>query len=164
MMGLDTNALVRFLVRDDQEQSARAEQLIRRSANAGEPVYISLLVLLETEWVLRGRYKLDKSEILGAFSELLSSADLSFEDKPSIEEALFLWKDTSAQFADCLIGSRHRASACAATATFNSDALKRPGWVGDEAQDPQGSRRQRETQERALDELVKQAQELGLGY
>lgn len=130
MIGLDTNVLVRFLVRDDEEQFARAERLIRRSANAGEPVYISLLVLLETEWVLRSRYKLEKSEIVGAFSELLSSMDLNFEDEPSIEEALFLWKDSPAQFADCLIGARHRALGCAGTATFDSDALKLPGWVG----------------------------------
>jgi predicted nucleic-acid-binding protein len=130
MIGLDTNVLVRFLVRDDEEQFTRAERLIRRSANAGEPVFISLLVLLETEWVLRSRYKLDKSEILGAFSELLSSMDLSFEDEPSIEEALFLWKDSPAQFADCLIGARHRTLGCAATASFDSDAVKLPGWVG----------------------------------
>ena len=57
---------------------------------------ISLLVLLETEWVLRSRYKLTKGEILDAFSELLSAVDLSFEDEPSIEEALFVWKDSSA--------------------------------------------------------------------
>jgi predicted nucleic-acid-binding protein len=130
MVGLDTNVLVRFLVGDDEEQFQRAEKLIRKSANAGDPVYISLLVLLETEWVLRSRYKLNKAEILGTFSELLSSMDLSFEDEPSIEEALFLWKDSPAQFADCLIGARHRALGCAATATFDSDAAKLPGWVG----------------------------------
>ena len=63
---------------------------------------ISLLVLLETEWVLHSRYKLTKAEILNAFSELLSAVDMSFEDESSIEEALFVWKDSPAQFADCL--------------------------------------------------------------
>ena len=113
MLGLDTNVLVRFLVRDDEEQFERAEKLIRRSANTGDPVYISLLVLLESEWVLRSRYKLSKPEILGTFSELL-----------------FVWKDSPAQFADCLIGARYRALGCDATATFDSDAVKLPGWVG----------------------------------
>src|ERR1700733_9134439 len=42
-------------------------------AQAGEPVRISLLVLLETEWVLRSRYKLTMDEILDAFSGLLSA-------------------------------------------------------------------------------------------
>ena len=117
------------MVRDDEDQFERARKLIRREAQTGEPVRISLLVLLETEWVLRSRYKLTKGEILDAFSELLSAVDLSFEDEPSIEEALFVWKDSSAQFADCLIGARHRALGCSATATFDNGAVKLPGFI-----------------------------------
>ena len=83
MIGLDTNVLVLFLVRDDEEQFERARKLIRRQAQDGQPVRISLLVLLETEWVLRSRYKLKKGEILSAFSDLLSVVDMSFEDEPS---------------------------------------------------------------------------------
>jgi predicted nucleic-acid-binding protein len=129
MIGLDTNVLVRFLVRDDEDQFERARKLIRRQAQNGQPVRISLLVLLETEWVLRSRYKLKKGEILSAFSALLSAVDMSFEDEPSIEEALFVWKDSSAQFADCLIGARHRALGCIATASFDVDALKLPAFI-----------------------------------
>jgi predicted nucleic-acid-binding protein len=129
MIGLDTNVLVRFLVRDDEEQFERACKLIRRQAQDGQPVRIGLLVLLETEWVLRSRYKLKKGEILSAFSDLLSAVDMSFEDEPSIEEALFVWKDSPAQFADCLIGARHRALGCTATATFDGDALKLPAFI-----------------------------------
>ena len=126
MIGLDTNVLVRFLVRDDEEQFERARKLIRSQAEDGQPVHISLLVLLETEWVLRSRYKLKKGEIVSAFSDLLSAVDMSFEDEPSLEEALFVWKDSPAQFADCLIGARHRAVGCTSTATFDGDALKLP--------------------------------------
>jgi predicted nucleic-acid-binding protein len=129
MIGLDTNVLVRFLVRDHEEQFERARKLIRRQAQDGQPARVSLVVLLETEWVLRSRYKLNKGEILGAFSELLSAADMSFEDEPSIEEALFVWKDSPAQFADCLIGARYRALGCTATATFDDDAVKLPGFI-----------------------------------
>ena len=56
MLGIDTNVLVRFLVRDDPEQFERARRLIKREVGGGETVLISLLVLLETEWVLRSRY------------------------------------------------------------------------------------------------------------
>ena len=47
----------------------------------------------------------------------------------TIEKALFFWKDSPAQFADCLIGARHRGLGCNATATFDVDALKLPGFV-----------------------------------
>ena len=129
MLGLDTNVLVRFLVRDDEEQFERAQRLIRREAQAGTAVLVSHLVLLETEWVLRSRYKLTKAEILGAFSDLMSAIDVTFEDEPAIEEALFTWKNSAAQFADCLIGARYGTLTCSATATFHADALKLPGFV-----------------------------------
>ena len=128
MLGLDTNVLVRFLVQDDRAQFERAQKLIGRESRTGG-VLISLLVLLETEWVLRSRYSLAKSEILAAFSGLLASAELRFEDEHSIEEALFAWKDSPADFADCLIGARHRALGCRATASFDAKATKLPGFV-----------------------------------
>jgi predicted nucleic-acid-binding protein len=129
MLGLDTNVLVRFLVQDDQAQFERAQKPIGRESRTGGGVLISLLVLLETEWVLRSRYGLAKSEIIATFSGLLGSAELRFEDEHSIEEALFTWKDSPADFADCLIGARHRALGCRATASFDSKATRLPGLI-----------------------------------
>lgn len=90
---------------------------------------VSLLVLLETEWVLRSRYEFSKAEILSAFSALLDVADLAFEDEPSVEHALYSWKESVAEFADCLIEARNRRLGCQATATFDTQALKLPGFV-----------------------------------
>lgn len=129
MLGLDTNVLVRYLVRDEQLQFERARRLIRRESERGEPVLVSLLVLLETEWVLRSRYELAKPEILSAFSSLLDVADAAFEDEPSIERALYSWKDSAADFADCLVEARNRRLGCEATATFDYKALKLAGFV-----------------------------------
>jgi predicted nucleic-acid-binding protein len=129
MIGLDTNVLVRFLVRDDEAQFERARRLIRRETSTGEAVMISLMVVLETESVLRSRYRLTKDEILTAFSGLLDAAELQFEDEASLEQALYLWRDFSAQLADCLIGARYWALDCRATASFDADALRLPGFL-----------------------------------
>jgi predicted nucleic-acid-binding protein len=129
MLGIDTNVLVRFLVRDDERQFARAQRLLRREAARGEPVLVSHLVLLETECVLRSRYGLSKAEILGALSGLLESADLHIEGEPSVEQALFIWKEPAAEFADCLISMRHLDLGCQATASFDQRAVKLPGFI-----------------------------------
>lgn len=129
MIGIDTNVLVRFLVRDDQGQFERARRLIKREVGSEETVLISHLVLLETEWVLRSRYSLAKAEIAAVISALLDTVELQFEDEPSIEEAVFTWKDSAAEFADCLINARHRRLGCRATATFDAKALKLTGFV-----------------------------------
>jgi len=129
MLGVDTNVLVRFLVRDDEAQFERARKLIKREVAAGRCVFVSHLVVLETEWVLRSRYSLTKNQIVGAISGLLDAADVRFEDEPAVEEALFVWKDTTADFADCLIGAKNRRLGCRATASFDVKAAKLPGFI-----------------------------------
>ena len=129
MLGVDTNVLLRYLIRDDQPQHEKARRLIDREVRKGEPVMVSLLVLLETEWVLRSRYELPKAEVVAAFSALLDTADLAFEDESAIEHAIYLWKDSSAEFADCLIDARNLRLGCSATATFDGRALKLAGFV-----------------------------------
>src|ERR1035437_10786205 len=94
MLGIDTNVLLRFLVRDDEGQFEKARKLIRREVAAGRRVFVNQLVLMESEWVLRSRYVVPKNQIIEAISGLLDAADIQFEDEQSIEEALFMWKDT----------------------------------------------------------------------
>jgi predicted nucleic-acid-binding protein len=129
MLGVDTNVLVRFLVRDDETQFEKARKLIKREVAAGRRVFVSQLVLLETEWLLRSRYSLPKNRIIEAISGLLDATDVRLEDEPAIEEALFIWKDTAAGFADCLIGARNRRLGCRATATFDVKASGLPGFI-----------------------------------
>ena len=129
MLGIDTNVLVRFLVRDDHAQFEKARKLIKREVAVGRRVFVNQLVLLETEWVLRSRYGVPKNKIIEAISRLLDATDVQFEDESAVEEAIFIWKDTAADFADCLIGAQNRRLGCRATATFDVKASKLPGFI-----------------------------------
>jgi predicted nucleic-acid-binding protein len=129
MLGIDTNVLVRYLVRDDEAQFDRASRLIKREIGAGEVVFVSLLVLMETEWILRSRYNLGKADIAGAISGLLDATEIHFEAEPTIEESLKVWKDSAADFADCLIGAHNRRLGCRATATFDAKAARLAAFV-----------------------------------
>jgi len=129
MLGIDTNVLVRFLVQDDEVQFAKARKLIKREVAAGRRFFVNQLVLMETEWVLRSRYAIPKNQIIAAISSLLEAIDIQFEDEPVIEEALFIWKEAAANFADCLIGAKNRRLGCQATATFDIKASKLPGFT-----------------------------------
>lgn len=129
MLGIDTNILVRFLTRDEPSQYERAKRIIRRGLNEPDGIFINQLVLLETEWVLRSAYGQSKAEIIAAVSALLDSQELVFEDEPTVEEAMFFWKKSNADFADCLIGARNRRAGCRATATFDAKAAKLPGFI-----------------------------------
>ena len=128
MLGIDTNVLVRFLTHDDEAQYEQARRSIRREVQAGQPVFVSQLVLLETEWVLRSRYSLDKDAISSVISGLLDAIDVQLEDEPSVEAALNIWTNSTADFADCLIGVRNRRLGCRSTATFDAKAARLPGF------------------------------------
>jgi predicted nucleic-acid-binding protein len=129
MLGIDTNVLIRFLVRDDQTQFEKARKLLKREVSSGRRVFINQLVLLETEWVLRSRYGLAKTQMLETISGLLDAPDVQLEDEPAVEEALFIWRDANADFADCLIGARNRRFGCRATVSFDTKASKLQGFT-----------------------------------
>jgi predicted nucleic-acid-binding protein len=129
MLGIDTNVLVRFLVQDDPDQFEKARKLIRREIAAGRPVYINQLVLMETEWVMRSRYAASKIQIIESLTGLLEAADVQLEEEATIEEALYMWKDSNADFADCMIAAKNRRIGCRATATFDAKAAKLHGFV-----------------------------------
>ena len=67
MISLDTNFLVRYLTQDDPEQSLLSTRLIESSCTRKEPGQISLVVLYELLWVLRGAYGYQKSLVTNAF-------------------------------------------------------------------------------------------------
>ena len=110
MPALDTNVLVRFVVQDDEGQLAAARRLIERCVKEGQLLWVPVTVGLELEWVLRTRYGFGKDEVLAALSALCSAAELTFESEQAIEVSLQLYRDSSADFADCM----HIALAAAA--------------------------------------------------
>lgn len=102
MPALDTNVLVRYVVQDDSGQLAAAKRLIGRCVAEGQSLFVPVTVTLELEWVLRAGYGCAKDDVLQALSNLFSAAELTFESERALEVALQLYREASADFADCL--------------------------------------------------------------
>ncbi len=102
MPALDTNVLIRYVVQDDEAQLAAARRLIRKAVSEGQTLFVPVTVALELEWVLRSSYGVPRDEALEILSNLLSAAELTFESERALEVALHLYRDGSADFADCL--------------------------------------------------------------
>jgi len=96
MTGADTNVIVRFLTRDDEDQFNKALALIKR-----EPVFIPDTVWLETEWVLRYAYGFDRSAVSKAFRDLLGLPQIRVSDQNRILLAIE-WHGAGLDFADAL--------------------------------------------------------------
>lgn len=65
MKGIDTNVLVRYLVKDDKEQAkiASAYIHIQKIVAAGELCFINMIVLCELVWVVESAYGFQRKEI-----------------------------------------------------------------------------------------------------
>jgi predicted nucleic-acid-binding protein len=113
--------LVRYLVRDDEAAYRVAHDLINN-----RDVLIDGPVLLETEWVLRSGYKLGKIQIASIFDGLLAASEIRFDNETALEIAMHLWKNSAADFADCLFVARYVEAGCTVVATFDRKAGKLP--------------------------------------
>ena len=124
MPGLDTNVLVRWILDDEPRQAARVQRLFEEVREQQLPLFVPSTVMLELEWVLRSRYEFDKSTVLGTFNALLETQELEFQDEPALERALSLYRQGSADFADCLHAGQCGSPGRAPMITFDETAAR----------------------------------------
>lgn len=122
MAALDTNILVRYLVKDDLDQFNCAYQLVTQQVQAKQPLFVPITVALELEWVLRSRYKFRKQAITDTYAALLSTTELQFASESAVELALLYYKLHTADFADCLHVALAAEAGCAPLHTFDKRA------------------------------------------
>lgn len=102
MAAVDTNVLLRYLMEDEPSQVVLVRQLIRHQTTLGLRLFVSFTVLLETEWVLRTGFGMCKAEVLDLLDELARSETMAFDSPEAMDTALDLYRQGSADFADCL--------------------------------------------------------------
>ena len=128
MIGLDTNVLVRYLMQDDDVQSAIATRFVE-SLTAERLGFVSLVVTVETVWVLSRAYKLTRDQVGQALEALLHSREIVIDEGADVLRALRTFQNGSADFADCLIERLADRAGCERTVTFDTKAAKTAGMT-----------------------------------
>lgn len=126
MIGLDTNILVRFVMADHPDQSAKARTLLQ-SLSSDSPAVITLVCLAELVWVLRSRYRQPKRDVIDWVARFLESPEFVVEDHAAVGHALRTYAIGSAEFSDCLIAQTAIAAGCTEIVTFDARAAKSAG-------------------------------------
>ena len=121
MKSVDNNVLARCFINDpDDAESVR--QRTTALAALAERTFVSVTVLHGFEWVMRGFYKLPRSEIARVMQALASIEHVSIEDRGAVLVALDAF-DQGLDFADAL--HLARSARAAAFRTFDRRLVKR---------------------------------------
>lgn len=121
MIGLDTNVLVRYLTQDDPAQAAAANRLIE-SLTVDDPGYLTVVVLVETHWVLRFTYGFARQDVLHALTNVVAADEFMIENEGAVRRALASAASAAADFADAVIAATCRQAGCADVVTFDRKA------------------------------------------
>jgi predicted nucleic-acid-binding protein len=123
VIGLDTNVLARYYIRD----AGDAQALIRRDAarrllESGKPLMVCKTVLLEFEWVMRGYYNFSAPQSAAVMNHLLALPHVNVEDRTRVVQAL-TQAASGLELADAL----HHASYldCDCVASFDDKKFAR---------------------------------------
>ena len=126
MIGLDTNVLVRYIMQDDTRQSPLASKLVE-SLTADAPGFVTLVSVVELVWVMQSCYALERAQLGDALEGLLRTKEFVVERAETIWKAVRVFRDSSADFADCLIERCAASAGCERTMTFDRNAAKTCG-------------------------------------
>jgi predicted nucleic-acid-binding protein len=99
---VDTNVLIRAVVRDDEKQATVATKLLKEA----EVVAVSLPCLCEFVWVLRRVYNFGQQDISAALDALLDAGNVAV-NHPAVDVGLSVLK-AGGDFADGLIAYEGR--------------------------------------------------------
>lgn len=124
MIAVDTNVLLRFVLRDDEVQFEKAARFFR-SRTSDDPAFVSLIVLAELVWALRQRYGYSRAEAHALVATLLETAEVFFEDEAVLSRIVA--EAGRGELADHLIAHCASRAGCDATVTFDRKARHIPG-------------------------------------
>ena len=100
MKALDTNLLARFFIDDPDDPQAANQRPAAIAALSGR-AFVSVTVVLEFEWVMRGFYGMGRKDIARVLRALAGIEHVTIEDRNTVLTALDAF-DAGLDLADAL--------------------------------------------------------------
>ncbi|MCF8382867.1 MAG: PIN domain-containing protein [Chlorobium sp.] len=127
MKALDTNILVRFLVKDDKTQAERVYRLFREAEENGEAFLVPAPVVLELLWVLESAYAVSRNDLLDALEQLLLLPVIEFDRQPAVRAFVSDARKSRCDLADLFI-AHYATQTCSSDTllTFDKKAARSP--------------------------------------
>lgn len=118
MLILDTNAILRYLLADNEEMANEVDKIIRNSQ-----VGIKTEIIAELVYVLKGVYQIKRKEISELILDFFSIENVYVYDFDVAKYALKLYAHKNIDFVDCLLISYNKITADGVF-TFDKKVIK----------------------------------------
>jgi predicted nucleic-acid-binding protein len=115
---IDTNPLVRLIVRDDKQQAIAAQRAVERATN----VMITLPCLCELVWVLRSVYRFARLDVVSVLEELMQIPN-AVVDRSAVLAGLEVLR-SGGDFADGVIAYEGRRLGSDVFLSFDRKAVR----------------------------------------
>ncbi len=126
MIALDTNVLVRYLVRDDERQAQSARALLE-SLTTERPGYACREVVVELVWVLERAYGVSRERIATILQDLVATQSLVVEAADDVARAAFRYRAGGPGFSDLMVLAAAERSGARPLYTFDRKAARLEG-------------------------------------
>lgn len=123
MIGIDTNIVVRLLLRDDEAMFQRAAALIGRTS-PDDPLIVNVVVVAESLWVLERRAGVEREIARATLAGLLESEELRVHDTNPFRHWAETLSSGHSDYSDLVIARINREIGCDFTYTLDGPAAR----------------------------------------
>lgn len=99
----DTNIILRYLLRDLEDQYVAVQGKLKRLKQASGVAVVFGEVVAECIHVMEKLYKMTRTDIVSIFKPFLQTEMILLEDKNTVLKALSMYESAGLSYVDCLI-------------------------------------------------------------
>lgn len=105
MRMFDANMILRYLLNDNVKMADEAEKIIRE-----DTVWVTIEVLAEVVYVLKGVYSISREEIKSSLLDFLSEVEVT--EMEVVKIGLKTYAEQNLDFVDCILYAYNRVKGC----------------------------------------------------
>lgn len=105
---IDSNAVLRYLLRDNLAQCDVVEKTLKKAKELGDSFYISREVVMECVYTLTRFYKVSRADVFSSLKSFFDAREIILEDRELIMKTLECFLTTNISYVDCLVLVRSR--------------------------------------------------------
>ena len=122
---IDTSAILRMLIQDDDLKAKAVENLIRHAPENGVVLHVIPITIMEIVWVLEKVYKHPKKSIRELAEAIINTPQLKVDLASVFLNALKAYEEKNVKFADAVMAFWGMEKGITTTYTYDEVDFKR---------------------------------------